>query len=398
MNNTEFIIRKDNIPKQYSVQEEYLNSQEILENNYLYILESMQKESFNINNNECSIFNEILYEDKVVGFATYMLIEELGSLALNAIYVLPEFRGNLLFLNEIQRVLLSNIKFSLIEPSHRLMEILYDNDLAQMYENILVSPFTIIIPADSVECTEKNIKFQDEFLGTNFYDMNLSATIEIDTDVMDEDVILYYSRLLDVDIQEYGADKKREEFNEDYFNKIKDEMLDNFSDLLTKIRELKSVLPVPQYTVESIVGVEPEFSYELQNMIDNEMITEERAREIQLQITNEFEEGYVLPESLLKRLQFLLVEDQLEKAPDLNMPACVYCNTPIDITDNYCDICGFSFKVMDDINEEYEEVEDALMDIVMELKKQGFSDEEIDEIITGQLLEVAKEFNISFDN
>lgn len=396
MNNTEYIIRKDSIAKQHVNEEGYINSQELLENGYHYILESMKKESFKLDNKECNIFTEILHENKVVGFATYMFIEELGCLALNEIYVMPEFRGNRLFLNEVHKVLLNNLKFGLIEPSHRIMEILYENGFADKYENILVSPFTLIIPSDSINCTDKKGKIEDEFIGSYFYDMNMSATIEID--IKDDNIILYYSRLLDVDIIEYGAGEKRKQKNEEYYNILKDEMLDNYDNLLEKIRELKGEFPLPKFTVKDVVGVAPELSEQLQAMIENNIITQEKAREIQEQITQEYEEGYVLPESLLKRLSFLAIEDQLDEMPEINMPTCIYCNSPIDITDNYCDICGFSYKAMDEVRTEYEELEEIVMEFAEELRKQGYSDDEIDKIITEQLVKVAEENNIQLSD
>ena len=54
-----------------SKEEDLLDSYDILEENYSYILESMKDEMFLLENPKCNLFMELLFEKQVVGFVSY---------------------------------------------------------------------------------------------------------------------------------------------------------------------------------------------------------------------------------------------------------------------------------------------------------------------------------------
>ncbi len=68
----EFEIRKDGKPYMQAAESELepLDTLLILEA-YPYIQEAMDGENYELNNLMCMIFGEIVFENKVVGFSTY---------------------------------------------------------------------------------------------------------------------------------------------------------------------------------------------------------------------------------------------------------------------------------------------------------------------------------------
>lgn len=394
MNNYNFIIREDLNPKRYISHEKLLDSHSILEKEYEYLCKSMEEESLKINNKLCNIFSELLYEDKVVGFSTYCFFDEIRSMALSYIYVLPEYRGNGFFINEITTVIISDAKFSILEPSHRLMEILLKNDLAEEFDNLIISPFDLIVSKDSIKSIE-NKKINEEFIVSNFYDKKVSATIILDTG--DEDLPLYYSTLKEIDVKEYGANRQRKKISNKYYGRVRDLIIENINEIMEITSEIKQRVPTVEYKLEDVVGIAPEFSSQLQKFIDDGAITEERAREIQTQITDEYENEYVLAGDLKKRLSYLVFEKDLEKQPEMELDTCIYCGNPIDITDTSCYTCGINLLVQKEISENFNELEEAIMEYALELKQLGFTDDEVDELITEKLNELSEELDLPDD-
>lgn len=97
------IIEKEDNTQKVFLSENTLDVLEILQENYDYIYESMRQEGFNLKYGECNLFKELVFDNKVVGFCSYDFSREFITAAINNIYVLPEFRGNKLFLDEIKK-------------------------------------------------------------------------------------------------------------------------------------------------------------------------------------------------------------------------------------------------------------------------------------------------------
>ena len=119
---TKFIIRNDDNPKIiHNDLADYLDVESILKKDYEYIYESILNEGFILENKLGDVFKEILFENKVVGFAFYELNSQ-TNFVLNEIYILPEFRGNSLFLLEINILLAAGNSLSILQPTKNLVE------------------------------------------------------------------------------------------------------------------------------------------------------------------------------------------------------------------------------------------------------------------------------------
>ena len=132
-----YIIRKDNIPVMANNSgTETLDRK--LKKEYPYIHDSILVEGYEIRFNDFDIFSEIVFEGKVVGFVTYSL--RLGNnMTMNEIFVLPEFRGNGIFLEEINSLLMSGFNLSFNEPTRRIVEKLIDYNFAAKLTDSLVA-------------------------------------------------------------------------------------------------------------------------------------------------------------------------------------------------------------------------------------------------------------------
>ena len=114
--------------------------EDVLCKDYVYILDSMDMEDFEYEDTSFDIFKEIVYENKVVGFVSYM--EEEDNLLLMEAYVMPEYRNNNLLYNEIS----SKDNLAINMPKISLVKALIDYNIAtELSENIVVSeiPFCV---------------------------------------------------------------------------------------------------------------------------------------------------------------------------------------------------------------------------------------------------------------
>ena len=168
-----YLIRENNTQKVY-LTEETLDIPLILNEDYPYIINSIKKENFILKSEKCNLFKEIVFNNKVVGFCSYDFSREFMTAALNNIYILPKFRGNGLFKEELEKTMIEHNKPSIIEPTRFIIELLIKYQYAKkINNNIIASAIELIVPGEHV-ITNKEIKNEEE-LSTHFYDINICA-------------------------------------------------------------------------------------------------------------------------------------------------------------------------------------------------------------------------------
>ena len=119
----DIITRNDNTQKVF-LSEGTLDVSDILQTHYEYICQSMREEGFILKYDECNLFKELTFENKVVGFCSYDFSREFITAALNNIYVLPDFRGNGFLLSELEKTMSEHNKPSIMEPTRLVVELL----------------------------------------------------------------------------------------------------------------------------------------------------------------------------------------------------------------------------------------------------------------------------------
>lgn len=392
MSNNNYVQRENFIAEVYHNEndDELLNTTEILKDKYDYICKSINDEGYTLENPECNLFKELLYDDMVVGFVTYDYTKGVGDFSLNEIYVLPEYRGNKYFISELEYMMLSGSTVSIYEPTHRIIEILMENNLARnIVDNLVVSSISLDINQDKSECTVSNHEWKDDIIHScNLYDLNISACI-LPENISDKDTnIIHYSRCLADDNKHYSADSIRENIDNDYFENIKNSIIENHEEYVATLMELEDNKPTADFDIDEIVGRPPNLSGYLEELIAEEFVTRQRALEIQAQMIEEYDEGLILSESLLKRLEYLSMEDLINEdkmaegfdSSEFDMK-CPYCEFPITLIDKTCEVCGL--RLDNDELLEYAIFDEMTKDIVEnieEMRRNGLSDEEILEI------------------
>lgn len=358
MEKINYLSRENNTQKVY-LTESTINIEDLLNTNYQYIMDSIKEENFILKSEECNLFKELVYENKVVGFCSYDFSREFMTAALNNIYVLPEFRGKGLFIRELEKTMAEHNKPSIIEPTHFLIELLIKYGYAKkINENIVASAIELIVPGEHVITNKKVLK--EEELSTHFYDLNISSSIHL----LDMDkCIVAYSLPLNDDIIRYDCIEKRSEITDEYFNEIQELFLKKEDKILKTLVELEENLPLKEYSLEEVIGSEDELSHYIETLIDDAHVTYAKALKIREQLKEEYEAGMVLNESLLIRLAYLF---HVPEEPTLitHDETCPYCEMPIDSHDRYCHYCGINLDYNPD------EVENNLINSINQ-----FSDE-----------------------
>ena len=336
MEKINYLSRDNNTQKVY-LTENTIDIIELLNNDYPYIVNSIKKENFILKCEKCNLFKEIVFDNKVVGFCSYDFSREFMTAALNNIYVLPEFRGKGLFIQELEKTMLEHNKPSIIEPTRFIIELLIKYGYAKkINENIVASAIELVVPGEHV-ITNKEI-INEEELSTHFYDMNICASIHILD--MDE-CIVAYSLALNNDIISYNCIEQRSKIDDEYFYEIKEVFLKKEDEILKILVELEDNLPLKEFSLEEVIGSEDELSLYIETLIDDAHVTYSKALEIREQIKEEYEAGMILNESLLIRLAYLF---NIPEEPTLitHDDTCPYCEMPIDKHDKYCHYCGIN--------------------------------------------------------
>lgn len=121
------------------------NLNEILDKYFPDILKAIETESYEIEYPNHFLFRKITFEDAVVGFMTFELLQYYGTeIALNECYILPEYRGNNLLARELINLIETpNISLHIRRPSKSIMKSLLNNDLAISTEKGTVISFKI---------------------------------------------------------------------------------------------------------------------------------------------------------------------------------------------------------------------------------------------------------------
>ncbi|SDA65734.1 hypothetical protein [Methanobrevibacter millerae] len=360
-----YLKRENNTQKVY-LTESTIEITPLLQDNYSYILDSMKKENFILKNEKCNLFKEMVFDCKVVGFCSYDFSREFMTAALNNIYILPEFRGNGLFLEELRKTMSEHNKPSIMEPTRFVVELLIKYGYAEMInENIVASAIEFVVPGEHV-IANREIETEEE-LSTHFYDLNICASIHL---LNVDKCLIAYSLALNDDIIRYDCMEKRSEINDNYFKRIKELFINNDSEILDTLVNLEEKLPLKTLTLEEVIGSDDELSHYIETLIDDAHVTYSDALKIRDQIKEEYEAGMIVNESLLIRLAYLFNIPE-EARLITHDEKCPYCDMPIDSHDKYCHYCGIN------LNYNPDEVENNLISSINQFSDEIYPNEDI---------------------
>ena len=296
-----------------------------------------------------------------MGFTFYELNSS-TKFVLNEIYILPEFRGNSLFLLEINILLAAGNSLSILQPTKNIVEILIHYGFAyKLSENIVASAISFDFKNEDVLCNS-NEKFDDEqIMSSNIYDLDIRSILFLMDISTPGRNIIYYHEELENDFNRYG---KRKHLNNSYFNVIKDLFLQNSEEFTQIMFDLKDKLPKSQLGFDIVVGHGEEFSDYMQDMVDDGIISKNKAQRIKEVLTEEYRRGEVTDDGIITRFNFFLndLDSQIGILDiPLNTNLCPYCCNPINLSDESCSICGYNLFFEPDFDFMDDDFEDGLI-------------------------------------
>ncbi|WP_458454870.1 SAP domain-containing protein [Methanobrevibacter sp.] len=300
MSKVNYVIREDGMPLMISGESEFdfIETADALKN-YPYIIESMNNEEYYLENDICFIFDELIYENKVVGFATFELYDQ-SVLMLTECYILPEFRGKQIFFNEISKMIFSAPQFGILQPTRDIVELLIRYSYAKNVTDDIVASGIDFYFNEWDAKSNKRDEISADILLSNFYDLKICSSI-----IAYDDEIIYHD-LLENDLRKYG---ERKELSEDYFKDLSKLFFKNNDEFEKLISELKEELPQEELGFDEIIGEGEGLSELMQGIVDNEIISYDRALEIKQQLLQEYECGEITDEDMDKRLTELILDN-----------------------------------------------------------------------------------------
>lgn len=294
-----YVIREDEMPEMFTGESvsDFIDLDEILDD-YPYLIESMEKENYYIENEMCTVFDELLYENKVVGFAAFEL--EDNVMMLTECYIMPEFRGKRIFFNELCKISSSIPKFGILQPTRNIVELLIDYSFAKnVTGNIVASGIDFYFDEFDAKSNRRD-EISYEIPLSNFYDLEICSTI-----LVDDDEVIYHN-LLENDLKKYG---ERTEISEDYFTGITELFCENQNEFKELVEELKDNVPHKTIGYDEIIGKDEGLSEIMQSIVDNEIISYDRAFEIKQQLIEEYDSGEINDENISDRMSKIILDE-----------------------------------------------------------------------------------------
>ena len=263
---------------------------------YPYIDNAMNKENYHLKNGLCHIFNEIVFEDKVVGFATYDIINNF-ELIMTECYILPEFRGNRLFFDELCKMHFLTPNFGILQPTRNVIELLLSYAFAKYAtDNIVVSGIGLYLDPIQIKSNKRDGLLNLQVPASHFYDTSVCSTLFVY-----EGEVFYHGLLENDRLQDHN----RKKFDKKYFSNILKLFSKNREEFENLISQLKAELPDNRLGYDVIVGHGSGLSEYMQGMVDEGMLSYEKAVMIRQQLIKEYESGQIDDSSIDERFNKL---------------------------------------------------------------------------------------------
>lgn len=318
--------------------------EDILKSKYDSIYDSMIEEKFVLNVDNCNIFNEIRFKEKVVGFSTYTIIND-SHLLLTNIYILPSFRGNKLFNKELSRILEEGYVVSIHEPNKIVVTALVNYGYAEkVNDTLVVSAINFNIAIENIVPKNSQLN-RDVFLNlTNLYDLDLCASLLFNIE-NNETFEVHYA------ISEHDNEKvsleSKDIFNKDYFENIVNILTRRDLEIERRLLFLRENLPSVNLEIKEL------FSSDLADIfmdyVNEGLVTLNEIKKIKQQLFIDLTRSTIRKQSIPLRLKYLVsnLHNTKEKDDSIKNP-CPYCNEELDYSRRYCVSCGYD--IFNDVN------------------------------------------------
>ena len=271
------------------------------------------------------IFMELVFENKVVGFTTFIIDD--GIFTLTETYIQEEYRGKYLLLNHLLPVISENRKVTVKQPTRDFVEVLIHYGFARkLNKNLVATALPFEIEKENIIFSENKPHQQDKDLSF-LYDSKLCSPILL-YDITTPGICdVGYQKMLKDD--EKYCKEFRETLNTDeYFRKFKEDFHKNQRKYQENLFELQErIIDIQNYDTD--------------------------LNSIEKQIKRERKQGNVLAEGVKKRREYLKKGEDLSKDHELllknlsqpQLALCPSCYQPIEsLSDKTCRVCGWNIS------------------------------------------------------
>ncbi|WP_292473212.1 SAP domain-containing protein [Methanosphaera sp.] len=318
--------------------------EDILKTNYGSIYDSMIEENYVLNVDNCNIFNEIRFKEKVAGFSTYTIIND-SHLLLTNIYILPSFRGNKLFNKELSRILEEGYVISIHEPNKIVVTALVNYGYAEkVNDTLVVSAINFNIDIENIVPKNSQLN-RDVFLNlTNLYDLDLCASLLFNIE-NNETFEVHYA--ISGHEKEKVTLESKDIFNKDYFENIVNILTRRDLEIERRLLLLRENLPSVNLEIKEL------FSSDLADIfmdyVNEGLVTLNEIKKIKQQLFIDLTRSTIRKQSIPLRLKYLVsnLHNTKEKDDSIKNP-CPYCNEELDYSRRYCVSCGYD--IFNDVN------------------------------------------------
>lgn len=382
---TEYITRENGQFKSFLSSEIDVGLIDLLKNDYEYIYDSVIDEEYVIEYTNFNTFFEIVYEGKVVGFyTTETIIDPSIQICINEFYVLPEFRGNQIFLYHIINFLQTpNIKILIRKPSKIVIDILINGGLAYKFSEDLVFSFVNFANELGSVFVNNKVKklyhtIEAKYLGIkmlgNVFDYKYCATVFNDTsDLFSKKTTtpcLAMPRRSDV--KQYNLMPKFRKIDIKYIKKIEKEMKNSQGEVYEVSKRIYQNV-YGALTVENLIGTDEKLNNYIIDWLKENNLSEEDGFKIKDKVEEALNENQIIPKTIRRRLEYLLKNPEKEALTTeiATGTECPYCGKNHEIDIETCETCGYNFYLSTE--EEVEELPQRQIDEETGLEKE-FSD------------------------
>lgn len=329
----------------YQIDEKIIIS-DILKGEYVDIYNSMIEENFPLNVETCNIFNEIKFNEKVVGFSSYNLKND-SHIILTEIYILPSFRGNKLFNKELSHLFQEGYVVSIHEPSRKIVELLIDYGYAEkINKSLVVSAINFSVDKKHMLSGKDISNIVNEINLTNLYDLEICASLLFDIE-NNHNFEFYYSDTSIYDEKILSSDV-RKNLDEDYFKNIVELLIRRDLEVERRLLLLRNNLPSENLEIKELFASN-DLADIFMEYVNEGIVNMNEIKKIKQQLFIDLTRSTIRKQSIPIRLNYLVSNLHNNKEIDENIKnPCPYCKEELDYSQRYCVSCGYD--IFNDMN------------------------------------------------
>jgi len=335
--------------KSWTNNEGLVDIQNLLYARYGGIHDSYDEDIF-LQKDVCDIFYELTFNDTIVGFAAYDIIDDKHYI-LTAFYVKSDELLSSIFISHLKTHYRQGHILSILEPTRKIIELLIKCDFAvKLNKSLVISAINFQLNNSSLKSTDNsNIKQDKNVYFTNLYDLDMCMLISLNI-YNRNNYSCKYTLLQDADKIHYESINARKQLNNSYFDNIVSYIIDNDEIIEKRLFFLRNNIH-NTLNDKDMTNALIRITQSLDELIEKHQITHDKYSRIQEQLINELDDNEIYQESIDLRIEYLTSHIDEETTKENNgINICPYCREELDPTEIYCTTCGYVYIEVGDVD------------------------------------------------